>query len=294
VFAGGRVTWSLGTINASDSGQVTVSVVINSPLSLNSVSQISNRAAVTCAQIAPVVSNTQYTNVLYPQVAVTKTVDSATVYAGNVLTYKLIISNSTLIAATNTTVQDAIPAGATYVAGSTRRKGVLLADVSGTSPLVAGLSLGTITVSSPDTVTFEAQVSLNELDNASILNNASATTDKLTNTISSNTVQTTVKGRPVISVSKVVTPLTPAPGDTLVYTVTYTNTGGANAVNIFFADAIPTTTAYVPNSVVLNGTSQTDQSDGDAATVSGGMIQVSISSLTPAQTGTIVYKLKVR
>ena len=140
---------------------MTLKILIKKPIALNGITQAINGAVLSASGIASVSSNRVTTNILYPQLAVSKSVDSATVYAGNVLTYTIIVSNNGTIDATNSVLQDSIPSGTTYVSSSTKLNNVPVTDVSGTSALVAGLSLATISSSVKDTVVFKVKVNLN-------------------------------------------------------------------------------------------------------------------------------------
>ena len=84
------------------------------------------------------------------------------------------------------------------------------------------------------------------------------------------------------------------PGDTLTYSMTYKNTGTANATFVTLTDPSPNNTTYVANSVTINGTAQTDAADGDETTYSGGMLQINIGTVTPGQTGTIIFKVVIQ
>ena len=99
---------------------------------------------------------------------------------------------------------------------------------------------------------------------------------------------------PLMTVSKSVDKSHGKPGDTLTYTMTYKNTGTANAMFVTLTDPSPNNTNYVANSVTLNGVAQTDAADGDATTYSGGMLQINVGTVTPGQSGTIVFKIVIQ
>ncbi|MFZ1977109.1 MAG: DUF11 domain-containing protein, partial [Bacteroidota bacterium] len=99
---------------------------------------------------------------------------------------------------------------------------------------------------------------------------------------------------PLMTVSKSVDKSHGKPGDTLTYTMTYKNTGTANAMFVTLTDPSPNNTNYVANSVTLNGVAQTDAADGDATTYSGGMLQINVGTVTPGQSGTIVFKVVIQ
>ncbi|VAW89873.1 hypothetical protein MNBD_GAMMA18-777 [hydrothermal vent metagenome] len=69
------------------------------------------------------------------------------------------------------------------------------------------------------------------------------------------------------------------PGGTVTYTITVTNNGGTDADNVVLADAAPTDTTYVADSVTLNTVSKTDAADIDEVTVVAGVITVNVGTL---------------
>jgi len=84
---------------------------------------------------------------LTPNFAGTSTrlrVTPSTASGGQTLFYTIDVVNQGSLAATNVVLTNAMPAGTTYVAGSTRIDGTPVADVSGHSPLTSGLLLATI------------------------------------------------------------------------------------------------------------------------------------------------------
>jgi len=87
----------------------------------------------------------------------------------------------------------------------------------------------------------------------------------------------------------------PTPGDTVTYTILYSNVGDGNATNTIVSASSPLHTTYVSNSVVVNSVAKTDAADSDGVTVSSGNITVNLSTivgtLTPGANGTITYKV---
>lgn len=83
----------------------------------------------------------------------------------------------------------------------------------------------------------------------------------------------------------------PIPGDTLVYTLKYRNTGTSNATTVTTAYTIPSNTTFVVNGygalsgIEVNGVAKTNASDADEVTVSGSTITITFATLQPG-----VYK----
>ncbi len=96
------------------------------------------------------------------------------------------------------------------------------------------------------------------------------------------------------------------PGDTLVYTITYTNSGSGTANQIVISDISPNNTTFISGSVSVNNsangntfTSKTDADDIDEVTVSSGTITVNLGSVDgglfgkATSTGKIQFKVKI-
>jgi uncharacterized repeat protein (TIGR01451 family) len=94
------------------------------------------------------------------------------------------------------------------------------------------------------------------------------------------------------------------PGDTLVYTIKYVNTGSGDANNIVITDASPTNTTYLANSVATSSdsttwTPKTDASDADNVTVSSGSVTVDVGTVSgeivsSSYYGYIRFKVKIQ
>ncbi len=77
------------------------------------------------------------------------------VQPGGTIRYTLRVGNVGNVAATSVTATSALPAGATYVGGSTTRDGAPVSDVGGTSPLFGGgVDLGTVAVGATRSTSF--------------------------------------------------------------------------------------------------------------------------------------------
>jgi len=84
------------------------------------------------------------------------------------------------------------------------------------------------------------------------------------------------------------------PGDTLTYSIEYRNVGTSNATSVIVTDPNPNYTTYVPNSVIVNGVNKNDDpDDGDGVKLQDGIIQITIGTVQPGQTGTITFRTKI-
>jgi len=91
----------------------------------------------------------------------------------------------------------------------------------------------------------------------------------------------------------------PIPGDTLTYTLKYSNTGTSLAKTIVLTYTIPGNTAFVANGygagagIEVNGVPKTNASDADEATVSGTTITVMFPTLSPGTQKQVKFKTVV-
>ena len=80
-----------------------------------------------------------------------------------------------------------------------------------------------------------------------------------------------------LSVSR--TPNNPRPGDAVTYVLTFSNTGSAGAQNFVVRNRIPENSAYVNESIQVDGVTKTDTADSDAGLYDTGLITVNYGTL---------------
>lgn len=285
VISGGRIVWNIGTVAVNDSGTRKLVVRLPKPLAYNSISQISNRAYIAALGIPDKASSLALTNVIYPQLAAVKSVDSSTAYSKSTITYTIVVSNATISAATNAKLYDTIPTYTTYVPNSTKINNVVQSDTLGTSRLVTGLPLGTVVTGTNVTVTFQVKINAPITNGTVIPNKSWVTTDKLTAPIQGTTVTTTVLSSPSLYLKKTAFMPHPVPGDTITYSLQYGNLGTDTAKTVSIADTLPANTSYITSS--LSGT-------GASYLTSPSRIVVSRSTLLIGDTSNVVtFKVRV-
>ncbi|WP_203994376.1 beta strand repeat-containing protein, partial [Sphaerisporangium rufum] len=97
---------------------------------------------------------------------------------------------------------------------------------------------------------------------------------------------------------------TPRPGSVIQYTITATNTGDDNAVNVLLADPIPANTTYVPETIVIasgpNAGPKTDAVGDDQAEFVGNTVQAQLGvgagpfnggTLVPGQSTSVTFQV---
>src|SRR2546425_376177 len=79
----------------------------------------------------------------------------------------------------------------------------------------------------------------------SITNSTYSIDSNETTPVSGASVSTTVTSAPILAVSKTDSPDPVAAGGTLTYTLSYSNTGNANATGVVLTDTVPANTTFV-------------------------------------------------
>lgn len=170
-----------------------------------------------------------------------KSVDPSEAGPGETLFYTVNVTNDGSQNATNVVLRDAIPAGTSYVAGSTRVDDAAVGDVGGTSPLVSGLSLGTVPFSgtgSTRRITFRATVNSDAAAGSLITNSAVISSSELPD-VETNTVTTRVEAPELGQPDKSFVDLNGGsvePGDRVRYDIEIVNDSGRTASGITFVD----------------------------------------------------------
>lgn len=210
---------------------------------------------------------------------------------GETVTYAIHALNSGSAGATGVVVDDAIPAGTTYVAGTLKLDGVALTDAADgdAGEVIAGVvtvRVGAVAVLDFATgnVTFDVRV---DSQQGAQLCNGAATVAWNEGTACGAPPQQVppacldwepVVAQPDLSSSKSVVPLGAVdPGALLHYAIgTCNGAAGSTATNVAVTDAIPAGATYVPGSLLLDGAPLTDAADADAGELLAGPAAVRV------------------
>lgn len=199
------------------------------------------------------------------------------------LQYTVTVKNTGTVSATNVSLIDSLPSGVSIMAGTITRSGSPSGQVI-TWPIFS-LSVG-------DSSVYQYQVRID----SSIVSQVAAIN---TATIDGNGIRHQVAAsftpvnRPIMMMTKSANRSTAKPGDTIMYTINYSNVGTIPAALVTVTDAQPENTTYVSNSVFINSASKTDASDEDEVTLTGITVQLNIGVVQPGASGTITLKVKV-
>jgi len=254
----GIVTWNLGTVGTGSPSSVVVRALINAPIAENSLTSVRNRATITATSVPSVTSGYATTTVRYPNISISKVADSTMATPGSIVTYHVLVINTSTVSATNIVVYDTLPAHVTYVANSTRLDGSTVPGDGSTFPLIAGLSLsdgGVLSAGEVDSITFQVRVDSVIGNGTTIANTIYSTNSRVTGKIASNPSSFTARSGADLTFDKSVSSSTATSGDVLTYTLTYGNRGSDSAVTVTLSDPIPTNTTYIAGSVTGTGAS---------------------------------------
>lgn len=261
-----------GTITAANSGILVITATIDSPLPFGA-SPLFNQAELYTEQTDPV-SDQAVTNVVgLPLMGIIKSADPTLLKAGETTTFTLLTVNNGNATATNVTVTDTLPEETyfQYKTGSTTLNGAPL----GYDPVAGGiftLNVGSIGPSAVATVTFDMEVIAPVPDGFVKKDNFATGQDDITGPYTSNIVSVTIYNNANLSISKTVALAVDVdndgvvdPGDTLGYTITVSDIGDSDAVDVQVTDPIPSYTDYSAGSLIYEGVSRTDEDDADPA-----------------------------
>ena len=195
----------------------------------------------------------------------------ATASAGETITYTIAFSNTGTATASATRVTDTLPTEVSYVSYSAS------IPVTFTQPPAGTLvwDVGDIASSASGLITVEATISASLSAGTRFTNTVTASTTYTETSLGNNTAQVaTLIGAPDLAVVKEGPAMANA-GDTLTYTLTYSNVGGLPATSVKLVDQLPAGLAYVSDS-------------GSGSVVANGVITWSVGTLNPGQSNSIV------
>lgn len=174
-----------------------------------------------------------------------KTVDKASAVAGDELLYTITVKNTGSSTANGIVVRDILSPYVGYISGSTTAAGLSIADVAGGSPLFGGYSVPPLGPGASYVFTLKARLLASAPDQAQIVNSASLSYGGVTYVLEA----LTIANAPVMVITKSITPSSPVMrGETVDYSISFTNVGHSNANNVEIIDIIPQQVVYVPGS----------------------------------------------
>ncbi len=251
---------NLGTVAGGDTVTVEFKVQVTSVPASPAAAQYDNAATWTYQYVScagqPTQNGTFTTNTVTTRIArlePTKSVSPMAAVPNQTLTYTVTIPNTGTASAMNVTLTDAIPAGTSYVAGSTTLNGVAVADRIGqTMPFAQGGPVNSPfepagQVNAGEAATVQFQVRVNASTTGTVTNTALIDPDGPgPQPPISRSVDTPVTPQADVAVTKT-GPAKAIAGTNVVFTITVTNQGPSSATNVVLNDATPQGLTFVSN-----------------------------------------------
>jgi len=233
--SGRTYTWNVGDVAPGDDGTITITVEINAgtPDQTGLTDYATLDYADANGNNYPQMTDCATTTVTAPVMTFTKSADVTQADPGDIITYTLHYENAGTGVATSVVVNDTISAHTTFYDANP-----WYSSVSGRTYT---WNVGTVPAGAEGDIILNVKVNAGTPDGTEILNAATLNYDDANGNPDnqlSDEVTVTVTA-PVMSFSKVANAQYADPGDTITYTLTYSNDGAGWATGVVVSDTIP-------------------------------------------------------
>jgi uncharacterized repeat protein (TIGR01451 family) len=249
---GNVITWSLGTLGSNATGEIVLTVTVDSPLTNTTV--LTNQVGITCVQgPSSTADPVTVTVISAPSLSIAKNDVSDPVQAGEVITYRIYYTNAATATdwARNVIVSDTLPANIVGGQASTSPDGGTIA-----AGQTITWNVGSLAVGQSGLITLWLTTTSSIVNGTILTNNVFITCDVGINAAAYET--TTIDSAPNLDITKVAERDPVPAGEIISYTITYTNVGNAPATGLVLSDTLPVEAFdggwAVPTPVGGNGT----------------------------------------
>ena len=273
--SGRTYTWNVGDVGPGDDGTITITVEINAgtPDQTGLTDHATLDYADANGNIYPQMTDCATTTVTAPVMTFTKSADVSQADPGDVITYTLHYKNTGTGVATGVVVKDTISSYTTFYDANP--------SYSSVNGRTYTWNVGTVPAGSEGDIILKVKVNAGVPDGTEIPNTATLDYDDANGNPDnqlSDEVTVTVTA-PVMSFSKVADVQFADPGDTITYTLTYSNEGAGWATGVVVTDTIPELVTFqTANPWYTSVSSRTYSWDiGDVAPENSGTITVTVN-----------------
>ena len=286
----GNNTWNIGTLNAGQTGQIIIRAKISNSMP-SGTTEIKNRGSIDSNETPFMYSNCANTSVsTVLSLSISKlgrniTEDSSWAEITNAKPFQKVafaikVTNTGNTTAKNVYVDDSLPYKLNYILDSTKVDGNSVSD----GITLFGINVGDLSLGQYKTITLEANVASEyyfSIGQTTLINTGSTWTTNISRI--SDTAQIVVEkiGAPFLTITKSVNKTNANPGDEIVYTLNYQNTGNGAANNVVVKDPFTN-----QNQQYLTFVSATPSPTSGTDTWS-------IGTLNPGQLGSITIRAKI-
>jgi uncharacterized repeat protein (TIGR01451 family) len=292
-ISGQQLTFSIGTLAGAASGTLVINATVAATLPAGTTI-LTNSATLQSTQTSPITDSIS-TGVVLPSISVTKSADRTLLIPGDTVHFTITALNSGTAAGSNVTFTDVMPVQVyfTYVAGTAKLNGSAIADPAGSTLTVNG---GSLAIGAIATVTFDMRVATSGVPSGTTtLTNSASVAETASGTTTSNIVTLSISTNPNLRITKTSSPVSPAAGSNITYTISVTNIGSGDALGVLVRDVVPSSTTYAAGTMTLAAASLTDLADGDAGAfdASTNQIVVNAGTITAGATKVVTFAAKV-
>jgi uncharacterized repeat protein (TIGR01451 family) len=225
--------WTVGAVTVGAPASLVIQARVNSPIPRTNQALISG-----VDQFDPNTGNNQATVTETPQradLALSKTVSNARPNVGDTISFTVTLTNSGPDAATNVRVNDLLPPGLTFI---------FAAPSQGTYDNTAGVwAVGAVPTAATQTLTIQARVdSPDSQTNTASVGHADQFDPQTANN-QAGVAETPQQAD--LALTKTVSNSHPNVGDTIIFTVTLTNSGPDSAAGVIVNDLLPAGLTFV-------------------------------------------------